>query len=94
MALQSGLLEVYPDALSVTAFAVFQLPSAATLPTILIVWPYVVLASSLKVTATEVAVAQLVADVLVPVAVAVPVAVVTPVLGVWLAGKLVDVAEE
>ncbi len=37
------------------ALPVFQLPSAAMLPTILMVWPYLVVLSSLKVTETEVA---------------------------------------
>jgi hypothetical protein len=54
----SGLLLVYADADSDTALAVFQFPSAAMLPLILTVCPYVVVLSSLKVTATEVALAQ------------------------------------
>jgi hypothetical protein len=52
------LLDVYELADNAYAFAVFQFPRAATFPAILIVWPYVVVTISLKVTATEVAAAQ------------------------------------
>lgn len=94
VAVHSGLLEVYDDALSATALVTSQLPRAATLPTILTVWPKVVVFSSLKVTATAVAVVQ---EAVVVVAVGlVNVAVVAePVVpGVWLAGKDETVAVE
>lgn len=102
--LQSGLLEVYCEALRATALSVFQFPSAATLPTILMVWPKLVVTTSLKVTATEVPVAAQVEEDVVPVPElvvvvvddAVPVDVEPPVLdwGVWELGKLVEVAVE
>jgi hypothetical protein len=47
-----GFEEVYCDAESATAFEVAQFPRAATFPEILIVWPYTVVTSSSKVTAT------------------------------------------
>ena len=50
-----GLLEVYSDASRATALLVSQFPRAPVLPTILIVWPYFVVTSSLNVTATDVA---------------------------------------
>lgn len=57
---QSGFEDVYELADNATAFAVFQFPIAALFPTSLIVCPNCVVARTLKVTATEVAVAQLV----------------------------------
>ena len=98
--LHSGFEDVYWSAESAIALLVSQPPSAAISPTILIVWPYCVVTSSLKVTATEVAAAHAVDVVLDvdedPVARVVEeltVPVGTPVVGVWLAGKLVAVAE-
>lgn len=75
-----------------------QLPSAATFPTILTVWPNVVVFSTLKVTATAVAVVQGAAVVVVAVAVGF-VNVLVPVgsllaVGVKLAGNEVAVAVE
>jgi hypothetical protein len=64
----SGFAVVYWEAESATALPVAQLPSAETEPTILMVWPTTVVASSLKVTATEVGVVQA-ADVVVVVVV-------------------------
>jgi hypothetical protein len=75
------------------------------LPTILMVWPHVVVTNSLKVTATEVAarhpveVVEVFVEVTVvveavPVAVPVVVEVVMLVLGFWDVGNDVDVAEE
>ncbi len=49
---------MYCDAESAMALAGAQLPSAVVLPTILIVWPTVVVTSSLNVTATAVGVEQ------------------------------------
>lgn len=60
-----GLLEVYLVALRATPFAVFQLPSWLMLPLIRTFSPYVVVSSSLKVTAIDVGVAQALGDVLV-----------------------------
>lgn len=51
---QRGLLEVYWLEDNATAFAVAQFPNAELLPTSLMVWPYEVVTTSLKVTATEV----------------------------------------
>ena len=50
----NGFEVVYFDAESVTALVPAQLPSCALFPTILIVCPFVVVTTSLKVTATEV----------------------------------------
>ena len=66
---QRGLLELYDEALRVTALLVSQFPRAATLPTILTVWPQDVVLSSLKVTATDVAMVQVPVDVGFPVTV-------------------------
>lgn len=81
------------------ALLVSQLPKAAMLPTILIVCPYVVVASSLKVTTAvaahvvddEVLVVVVVLVEVVPVAVVVE--VMTPVWGVCEAGNEVSVAD-
>jgi hypothetical protein len=67
----NGLLEVYSEAESATALLVSQSPSAAIEPEILIVSPYVVVTVSSNVTATEVAVVQEVALVVVLLVVAV-----------------------
>jgi hypothetical protein len=74
------LLEVYELADRAYAFAVFQLPRMSTFPAILIVWPYVVVTISSKVTATEVAAAQELVAVLVDVLDPVPVVVVVVVV--------------
>lgn len=58
---QSGLLLVYWLAERAIAEAGAQLPSWEMEPTILMVWPYVVVTSSLKVTATVEAMVQEVA---------------------------------
>lgn len=105
VACHRGLLEVYCEALSAMALLGFQLPRASMLPTILMVWPYCVLTSSSKVTATAVAVVQpllvvvvvVVGGVVVGGGVVVVVVVVgggTPVFGVWDGGKEVAVALE
>lgn len=94
--LHRGLLVVYPLAESAIALAVFQLPSCEMDPTILMVWPYTVVTTSLKVTATVAAIAQEVEEVaggVVAVPVAVPAeggteVVAVPVPGVWLAGNV------
>lgn len=49
---QSGLDEVYAEADSAGAFAVFQLPSCAMEPAIFTVWPTTVVVLELNVTAT------------------------------------------
>lgn len=56
--LQSGLLEVYSDALSGAALFASQLPSSVMLPTILMVWHHWVTTNSLNVTATGVPTSQ------------------------------------
>jgi len=56
---QIGFATVYPEADSAIAFATFQLPNSATLPTILIVCPTTVVALSVNVTATLAGVVQL-----------------------------------
>jgi hypothetical protein len=87
------LLEVYELADRAYAFAVFQFPRMSAFPATLIVWPYVVVTISSKVTATEVAAAQelvvVLVDVLdpVPVVVVVVVVLLPPEIGVWLAGQ-------
>jgi len=84
--LQSGFEDVYPLAESAIAFAVFQLPSVATSPTILMLCPKTVVASSLNVTAIEVARVQEVVVLVGPVTVVVGATVVvgggTPLTGV------------
>jgi hypothetical protein len=67
----SGLLLVYSEAERATALLASQSPSAAIEPEILIVSPYVVVTVSSNVTATEVAVVQAVALVVVLLAVVV-----------------------
>lgn len=82
-----------------TAFEVSQDPSWETEPEILIVWPYIVVTISSKVTATDVAAAQeeevevdvlvVVVDVDIPVPVVAEdeVVVTVPEIGVWLVGQ-------
>ena len=93
----TGLEEVYSSAERAMASAVFQLPSAATFPAILIVSPYVVVTLSSNVTATVEAVGVLVDDVVVVVVDPVlvdDVVVVVPPVGVWLGGQVpVDAVE-
>ena len=91
---QRGLDAVYELAESATALEVSQSPSSDTLPDISMVSPYVVDASSSKVTATVVAVAQEVEVVLVEVVLLVEVVVPVPELGVWEAGHVVGEAVE
>jgi hypothetical protein len=74
------LLEVYELADRAYAFTVFQFPRMSTFPATLIVWPYVVVTISSKVTATEVAAAQELVVVLVDVLDPVPVVVVVVVV--------------
>ena len=74
------MLEVYELADREYAFAVFQFPRMSTFPATLIVWPYVVVTISSKVTATEVAAAQELVVVLVDVLDPVPVVVVVVVV--------------
>jgi hypothetical protein len=74
------LLEVYELADRAYAFAVFQFPRMSAFPATLIVWPYVVVTISSKVTATEVAAAQELVVVLVDVLDPVPVVVVVVVV--------------
>lgn len=77
---QSGLLLVYLEALNATALPVLQLPNCEIDPMMYTFSPYVVVACSLNVTATDVAVAQ--ADVVVElVFVVVAVPEVVPVAG-------------
>ena len=88
---QSGFEDVYCDADKATALPEFQLPIAAVLPTILIVCPNWVVARTLKVTATEVAIVHP-ADVVVgdPLEVDTGLPGVVdgmPPAGVWLGGK-------
>jgi len=78
------LLEVYELADRAYAFAVFQFPRMSTFPAILIVWPYVVVTISSKVTATDVAAAQELVVVLADVDVLDPVPVVVVVVVVLL----------
>jgi hypothetical protein len=78
------LLEVYELADRAYAFAVFQFPRMSTFPAILIVWPYVVVTISSKVTATDVAAAQELVVVLFDVDVLDPVPVVVVVVVVLL----------
>ena len=83
--LQRGFEDVQPLAERAMAFAVFQLPREATSPTILMVCPTTVVASTLNVTATDVATEQEVV-----VLVGEPTVVVgggTPLTGVWLVGN-------
>jgi hypothetical protein len=91
-----GLLEVYELADRAYAFAVFQFPRIETSPAIFMVWPYTVVTTSSKVTATDVAAAHelevelvgvlVLVELLDPVPVVVGVELLTPEVGVWFAG--------